>query len=145
MARISGGSTIICRLPLYCLLFFLCLPTLTHAKIVFHSVIRGAGAGLYVMDDDGRNVQRLTASHGWFPEWSPDGRQIAFTAQPPGVPNWPQIRAIYIINSDGTDEYRLTDEDTREGGRPGLRMVNTSPSRVIDFPNLEWCRLTSGG
>ena len=101
------------RIPLYCLLLFLFLPTLTHAKIIFRSVVRGAGAGLYVMDDDGRNIQRLT-DDGWWPVWSPDGKQIAFTKKPPGVPNWPQISAIYIINSDGTDEYRFTDEDTFE-------------------------------
>ncbi len=104
------------HIPLYYLLLFLFLPMLTHAKIVFRSVVRGEGMGLYVMDDDGSNIQRLTASHGWWPEWSPDGKQIAFTAEPPGVPNWPQISAIYIINNDGTDEYRLTDEDTRERG-----------------------------
>ncbi len=103
------------RIPLYCLFLLLFLPTLTHAKIVFKSY-RDGSKSLYVMDDDGSNVQRLTASPGWWPEWSPDGKQIAFTAKPPGVPNWPQIRAIYIINSDGTDEYRLTDEDTRERG-----------------------------
>lgn len=103
---------IICRLPLYCLLLFLCLPTLTHAKIVFTSY-RDGSRSLYVMDDDGRNVQRLT-DDGWWPVWSPDGKQIAFTKKPPGAPNWPQFSAIYIINSDGTDEYRLTDEDTFE-------------------------------
>jgi len=66
-----------------------------------------------MMDDDGRNIQRLT-DDGWWPVWSPDGKQIAFSKKPPGAPNWPQISAIYIINSDGADEYRLTDEDTFE-------------------------------
>lgn len=100
------------RIMLYSLLFLL-LPTLTHAKIVFRSVERSIGGGIYVMDDDGRNAQRLTDG-GWWPVWSPDGKQIAFIKEPPGAPNWPQKSAIYIINSDGSNEHRFTNEDTVE-------------------------------
>ena len=99
------------RLILCCLL--LLLSGLAQAKIVFRSVVRGTGASLYVMDDDGRNVQRLTGS-AWWPVWSPDGKQIAFWRNPPGAPDWPQKFAIYIINSDGSNEHRLTNEDTKE-------------------------------
>ena len=101
------------RIILYCLLICFLISTLTDAKIVFKSY-RDGSRSLYVMDDDGSNVQRLTASPGLWPAWSPDGKQIAFNAIPPEVPNWPQIYAIYIINSDGTDEHRLTNEDTFE-------------------------------
>ena len=94
------------------LLFF--LPTLTHAKIVFRSVVRGAGASIYVMDDDGHNVQRLT-DDGWWPVWSPDGKQIAFWRKPPGAPDWPQKYAVYIINNDDSNLHRLTNENTKEG------------------------------
>lgn len=97
------------RIILYCLLICFLIPMLTDAKIVFKSY-RDGSRSLYVMDDDGSNLQRLTASPGLWPAWSPDGKQIAFNAKPPEVPLWPQIYAIYIINSDGTGEHRLTDE-----------------------------------
>ncbi len=103
------------RIILSCLLIYLCIPTFAYAKIVFRSD-RYGNRSLYVMDDNGSNIQRLTVGSkviSW-PEWSPDGKQIIFTAQPPGVPNWPQVSAIYIINSDGTGEYRLTNEAARE-------------------------------
>lgn len=97
---------------LCCLL--LLLPTLTHAKIVFKS-----GSDIYVMDDDGRNVKMLVESvdgrYVAWPEWSPDGKQIAFMQEPPGVPKWPQKFAIYIINSNGTGEFQVTEGDHRDG------------------------------
>ncbi len=108
---------VIRRIPLYCLLLLLFLPSLTHAKIVFKSEREG-GARLYVMDDDGRNVQRLTDSGAW-PVWSPDGKQIAFGKSLPVEPRQSQKLAIFIINSDGTNEHRLTDdnEDNLNGNR----------------------------
>jgi len=104
------------RLILCCL--FCLLPTLAHAKIVFRSVVRGAGAGLYVMDDDGRNVRRLTDG-GWWPVWSPDGKQIAFEKSLPVERGQTQQFAVFIINSDGSNLRRLTDdnEDDLNGGR----------------------------
>ena len=101
---------VLIRMVFCCLL--LVLPSLTHARIVFKSY-RDVNRSLYVMKDDGSNVQRLTDGVFW-PVWSPDGKQIAFCKIPPGAPNWPQKFAIYIINSDGSNEHRLTDDDTKE-------------------------------
>ncbi|MYG00472.1 hypothetical protein F4212_15255 [Candidatus Poribacteria bacterium] len=100
------------RLTLCCLLFL--LPTLTHAKIVFKSS-SAAGSDIYVMDDDGRNakilVKRVDGRSLMWPAWSPNGEQIAFLQEPPGAPKWPQKFAIYIIESDGTGEFQVTDGD----------------------------------
>ncbi len=107
------------RIPLYCLLLLLLfLPGLAHTKIVFKSVVRGAGAGLYVMDDDGRNVQQITKG-GWWPVWSPDGKRIAYSKMLPVAPKQNQQSAIVIINSDGSHEQRLTDDiqENLDGGR----------------------------
>ena len=100
------------RLTLCCLLFL--LPTLTHAKIVFKS-----GSDIYVMDDDGSNLNvlasRVPGSSILWPVWSPDGKQIAFLRRRPIVPKQSPTYAIFIINSDGTGEFRVTEGDDDEG------------------------------
>ena len=95
------------------------LPSFTQAKIVFRSK-RDGSRNLYVMDDNGSNVKKITADEpGWpvpgWPVWSPDGRQIAFDRRPPGAPFWPQWYNIYIINNDGSNLQRLTHEQALEG------------------------------
>ena len=104
------------RITLYCLLFL--LPSLTQAKIVFLSY-RDVPPSIYLMDDDGRNVQRLTTYSALWPVWSPDGKQIAFSKSLPVAPKQLQKSAIFIINSDGSNEHRLTDdnEDNLNGNR----------------------------
>ncbi len=97
---------------IFCCLLCL-LPTLAHAKIVFWS-----SSDIYVVDDDGRNttmlVKRVDGRSILWPVWSPDGKQIAFLQDPPGAPKWPQKSNIYIINSDGTGEFLVTDGDDNE-------------------------------
>ena len=66
------------------------------------------------MDDDGTNVQRLTEGSGWWPVWSPNGKQIAFMRDTT-KPGQGQKAAIFIINSDGTEEHQLTGGDRLEG------------------------------
>ena len=95
-----------------CFLLIL-LPTLAHAKIVFKS-----DPGIYVMDDDGRNakilVKRVDGRSVLWPVWSRDGKQIAFLRKRPIVPKQTPTYAVFIINSDGTGEYRLTEGDDDE-------------------------------
>ena len=45
-----------------------------------------------------------------YPSWSPDGTQIAFTADEAGNDD------IYVMNSDGSDLRRLTDNDIAVSG-----------------------------
>ena len=104
------------RLILCCLflLFYLLLPTLTHAKIVFQS-----GSDIYMMDDDGRNakmlVKRVDGRSVIWSVWSPDGKQVAFLRRRPIVPKQTPTFAVFIVNSDGTGEFRVTEGDDDEG------------------------------
>ena len=105
---------------IFCCLLLL-LPTFAHAKIVFLTVPHGVGPGyLHVMDDDGSNSIRLI-NYSWpgWPVWSPDGKQIAFSKKLPKGQNGGQRSAIVIINNDGSNEHRLTDdhEDNLNGNR----------------------------
>ena len=44
------------------------------------------------------------------PEWSPDGKSIAFGSGPPG------FQEIFVMNADGTQVRQLTDNDENDGG-----------------------------
>jgi TolB protein len=82
---------------------------LADGRIV-HQACSPQGCGLYIMDGDGRNVQRLTSEgNDTAPAGSPDGSQVAFMSDRGG--NWD----IYVLNADGTDLQRLTSGPQRDG------------------------------
>jgi Tol biopolymer transport system component len=66
---------------------------------------------LFVMNADGTDAHQLTSlsaagGSDWCPDWSPDGRQIAFSRS---VGTGSDERsAIFVINSDGSDEHQVT-------------------------------------
>jgi Tol biopolymer transport system component len=64
--------------------------------------------GIYTMDADGSNELLLTTS-GNEPSWSPDGAKIVFSSIRDGD------REIYVMNSDGTGQTRLTNHSGFDG------------------------------
>ncbi|MDE0088300.1 MAG: DPP IV N-terminal domain-containing protein [Candidatus Poribacteria bacterium] len=94
--------------------FILLISTLAHSKIVFTSTRDGI-LEIYVMNDDGSRIQRLThnklGEHN--PVWSPDGEMIAFTRNLSPVFQDPQLD-IFIMDADGRNQRNLTQHPARD-------------------------------
>ena len=106
-------------------------------RIVFSSG-RDGNREIYVMDADGGNQQRLTQDDqkGYSPSWSPDGKRIVFSSEREGHfrDNHGNITyEIYVMDADGSNEQRLTENAVYEGqpswSRDGKRIAFTSTSR----------------
>jgi Tol biopolymer transport system component len=65
-------------------------------------------SAIYVLDADGAHRRRLTDPQGadMGPVWSPDGRRIAFSSSRDHLGD-PGGLSMYVMNADGTDEYRV--------------------------------------
>lgn len=77
--------------------------------IAFRKIIDGNNSEVFVAKADGTNQKNLTnnsAFEGW-PEWSPDGRKIAFAA------NRNSNYQIFIMNADGSNVQLAANTDGR--------------------------------
>ena len=81
-------------------------------RIAFYSY-RDGNSEIYVMNADGSGQTRLTDNEARdsSPRWSPDGRRIAFSSNrdDPDPDDDNYIRSIYVMNTDGSGQTRLTD------------------------------------
>jgi len=83
---------------------------------------RSGNPEIYVMNADGSDPVRLTFSNGASsvaPDWSPNGKQIVFQSNRDFYPAFPNLEfdpgsEIYVMNADGTDVRRLTDNVARD-------------------------------
>lgn len=70
-----------------------------------------SGWGIYAINADGSEERRLLFHHEAlaYPEWSPDGRQIAFHKHQSD-----EVWSINVMDADGHNEKRLTDSETQD-------------------------------
>jgi Tol biopolymer transport system component len=68
-----------------------------------------SGSTIYEIDADGGNLATLIDNAADGPTWSPDGSKIAFASNLGG--GRPEI---YVVNKDGTDLTRLTDNSAND-------------------------------
>ena len=112
------------KLFIGCCLCFSLLSSLVSAKILFESnrgttFIQGKDHdySIYMMDDNGSNVQKLTDTP--FLEasarWSPDGKAIAFSRDIDIALTTKMQTELFIMDVKGTYEIRLTDHPEIDG------------------------------
>jgi hypothetical protein len=88
------GSPVIGRTPAF----------LPDGRIVYQGCVEN-DCGLFVMDANGANPQRLTDfKDDTTPAVSPDGQRIAYMSKSSGY--W----QVNVVNADGTGQRRLTDD-----------------------------------
>lgn len=73
-------------------------------KIAFASTVGSSIEEIFIADDDGTNVRRLTYNNVFdgLPAISPNGMQIAFDSEQDGG-------GIFVINRDGTDSQKISE------------------------------------
>lgn len=79
-----------------------------NGRIAFERLdLHGRGGALFSINPDGSGLRRLTrpprGTEDTFPDWSPDGRRVVFTRQPPSG-----AYSIWVVNADGTHSRRLS-------------------------------------
>jgi Tol biopolymer transport system component len=100
-----------------------------NGKIAFARFNRSRfGSAIYAVNRDGSGLRKLTdGPHDRYPDWSADGRRIAFARD----------GRIYTIAADGTEVTQIT-----AGGRyHGRRFVDTTPSWSPDGGQLVFARV----
>ncbi|MDT5271669.1 MAG: eukaryotic-like serine/threonine-protein kinase [Acidobacteriota bacterium] len=75
--------------------------------------------GLFIMGATGESVRRLT-DFGFFPAWSPDGREVAFSTEGFSDPTSrrPSPSMVWVVNVSTGERRQLTDAKTGDAAQP---------------------------
>lgn len=95
----------------------------TKDVVVYHQAPKTGGIpadtyDVYTVDIDSRETTQLTDDRWWeySPMWSPDGKKVAFfsTRDDYHSEDGPYLWELYLIDADGSNERRLTEQATRK-------------------------------
>lgn len=87
-------------------------PPGTNGRIAFYTERDGSYTEIYTMNAGGSGLLRLTFTADQtelYPEWSPNGLQLAFTRTSPTSNG-----EIWVMDSDGSDQTQLTNNSTHD-------------------------------
>jgi WD40 repeat protein len=103
-SKTSGWVFGICLATLISVIYVVWAYNQPKGRLLYAKYLGGNNAGVYVMDPNGENVERLTSfpyiqAPVNSPVWSADGNQIAF------VGDGASGRNIYLINQEGMFNY----------------------------------------
>lgn len=81
------------------------------------AVVGECNFDIYVARSDGSDEKQLTDFPGldFFPDWSPDGKQIAFLSDRP-TPTAANNDDVFVMNADGTDQRNVVVTPVYEWG-----------------------------
>lgn len=88
-------------------------------RSIIHYRYIGIGTSeIFVMDSSGKSPYRLTSNNyfDFYPKYSPDGKRIAWTSGK-------NIDEIWIMNSDGTNQFKLTQGEKPSWSPDGKKIV----------------------
>jgi len=97
-------------------------------ELIVFSRLTAKGSSLYTLRPDGSQLTKITDSRSAdHPQWSPDGRQIAFDGN----------NQIYVTNADGSDQKLLVAGGTAGSG-PGMPSWSPDGTKLafFDTPRL---------
>ena len=97
-----------------------------NGKIIFE---RHSSSGIYAINPDGTGEKSLSTQGDHTPNWSSDGKKIAFSSLRDGNSE------IYIMNADGANQIRLTNNgffDFRPSWSPDGKKIAFTSTRVTD-------------
>src|SRR4051812_32740548 len=106
-----------------------------NGKIAFSAGPGGTAPKIFVMNPDGTGVTQVGPSGGQNPEWSPDGKRIAFTVG----------RSLFMMNADGSDITNIPLNHWIHGriawAPDGSRFAFTGPVPTSAFTNPDFDQL----
>ena len=76
-------------------------------RILFTSN-RAGREDIYVMDQEGGNVTRLTTIGGSRGAWSPDGKKVTFVGRSPEIIGGAYWLQVFVIDADGSNLKMIT-------------------------------------